>query len=267
VDTAQVLSNAALTGVDPLLLVVLVGALACRLWVVPSSGPTGRTCPAAVDRGLWRLQGMAMTGLSLNSLALLWSRAAEMGGRPWTAAGPLLWPLLAQTHYGQAWLIRVLALMGAWLAWLTARHRPGLGTPPALMLLAGAVVVWTRSATGHNAAWGDWTPEEWADWLHGMSAGLWGGGLVAFSLVIGPQLIQSAGEPTAQALGMVERLSSLSALALGGVLLSGLYVAWRQHAEMLGEEEASVGGVPERRDTRHLTNPEHGCSALAGPQG
>ena len=41
----------------------------------------------------------------------------------------------------------------------------------------------TRSASGHAADWGDLTWPEVIDWVHLMAGAVWGGGLIALSIM------------------------------------------------------------------------------------
>jgi copper resistance protein D len=229
--TAQTLLHATPTALDLLSTVLLIGTLASWLWVLPPVATRDSVEPFAdLAGGLRRLLLVALIGISVSSPAVLVGRAAEMSARPVSAIAPILPTVVLRTHYGHVWLVRLAALTTVWVIWWVSRRRPSSRALTVLMFLSGAVVAWTRSASGHNAAWGDWSPAQWVDWLHVMSAGLWGGALLAFATVVGPRLARNSVPSGPDVVDLVQRLSTLSGAALAGVLLSGIYIAWAQVA-------------------------------------
>ena len=93
------------------------------------------------------------------------------------------------------------------------------------MLIAAVLTAFTYSASSHAADRGDFTLTELNDWLHLLSASVWGGGILASALFIFPALKKRPEQRHAWIAEMVGRLSSLSALALALVLVTGTYNA------------------------------------------
>jgi hypothetical protein len=113
------------TAFDLLALVISLGALGCRLGILPAvEAVSGAVGMEAILRPLWRLLVICLTALTVSSLAELVGRAVEMSGLPLPDVLPLLPTILFHTHYGRVWLLRPLALTGLWARWcLGRRHR------------------------------------------------------------------------------------------------------------------------------------------------
>ena len=164
-----------LTAVDLLALVICLGGLGCRLWILPAvQAVSGTSGVVAILLPRWQLLLICLTALTISSLGELFGRAAEMSGLPFPDVLPLLPTILFHTHYGWVWLLRALALTGLWVGWsLGKRHRQSRRMP-VLMFAAGTFVALTRSASGHAADWGDPSFAELMDWLHGIASALSG---------------------------------------------------------------------------------------------
>src|SRR5262249_48680299 len=89
------------TAVDLLALATCVGALSCRLWVLP---PTATTMDekhvAPLWAVLWRLLTVCLLLLTLSSLGELVGRTMTMGDLPLAASLRVLPTVLLHTHYG-----------------------------------------------------------------------------------------------------------------------------------------------------------------------
>lgn len=210
---------------DHLALITVLGVLSCRLWVLPQA-------EVIEDRGIggtaWvrlrRLLGMALVVLTVTGFLLLAARALQMSRQPPGALPEVLPTVLMKTHYGRVWLIRTGALVGLWLGWWGLR-RTGRTSLPALMFGGAAIMVWSYSATGHAADWGDFTWTEWLHWLHVLSASLWAGGLLAFLLALFPVLIPQSAAHKAFLAETMHRLSVIAVFAVIGVWATGLFNA------------------------------------------
>jgi putative copper resistance protein D len=197
----------------------MVGMLACRIIVLPHA------TDGALPRRLQRATGVALALLTLASFGILLSRTLELNGGAWATLWHDMRVALAVTHFGHVWLWRVPALIVAWLAWLITSRRQ---RDAWIMLLALAVIAFTRSATGHPADHGDFTLAVWVDWLHILAAGAWVGSLFAMSLVVFPRLAASGDRATAAGVAIFQRLSTLSGAALGVLLAAGIYNVYTQ---------------------------------------
>ncbi len=210
---------------DILALTTCIGALACRLWVVPSATPESYVIQPLLAR-LWRLLLACLAVLALSSVIGLIQRAAEMSGRPHGEVLSILHMVLFNSHYGQAWLVRIFALVMLWVGWLRGRRKLDSHAVPIFMLGGGVLIALTRSASGHGADAGDLSLPELMDWFHLLAASLWSGGMVAFTFVIFPTWFRYGKQHVRLIADMVQRLSRLAGIALAAVLLTGLYNSW-----------------------------------------
>lgn len=212
----------AITVVDVLALAMSVGSLLCAVYLVPVCG-FSRADSYGLDQALWRALGGCLGILWITSLAWLWVRTAAMSGNTLPDALPVIPIVLFQSHFGSVWWLRVIAMIWASAAWLAGRASGGRWRTAAYAALFGlAWVAASRSAAGHAAAAGDWTPRELVDWLHVMSISVWGGSLVATVVLMFPRLSRTSAIGRAR---FAQRFSRIAGLALGGVLASGIYNA------------------------------------------
>jgi putative copper resistance protein D len=149
------------------------------------------------------------------NLVTLWLESVAMAEVPVTEAGGAAWAMLTTTHWGVAWAIGMLALATA-----------AAGTPR-LILCALAVFWYTRGMVSHAAGDGDFSLRLVADWVHLGLISLWVGE-VAIAGVIAMQAapIMTADDRRARA-AYVLSLSTSATLALAGIVVTGLYAAWR----------------------------------------
>lgn len=215
----------AATAIDITALCSAIGALACMLWILPMGdandyGPTHA-------RRLWSLMALCLALLSLDTLVLLLHRSHVLSDLPYGQSWPVLPKVLAHTHYGHIWLVRIAAVGAAWFVWWLGRRRPGQRRWAAFMAVVMAVLAFTRSATGHSADQGDFTLLELMDWLHIMAGSAWAGGVVAFTLILLNGFMRNSG-PLPPFNLSVHRLSQLAAAAALVVLISGAYNTWQK---------------------------------------
>lgn len=209
----------ALSAFDIAALLAVIGALACRIAVVPC-GKAGHPHGA-----LHRTTGVLLALLTLASFGILLSRTLELNGGMWATVFTDLGVALRVTHFGHVWLWRLPALAIAWLAWTWAR-RGQRNYAAWIALFAAAAIALTRSETGHPADHGDFALAVWIDWLHILATGAWVGTLFAMSLAVFPQLQRD--HDTDRNLAIFQRLSTLSGWALGVLLAAGIYNAWTE---------------------------------------
>ncbi|HMK13632.1 MAG TPA: CopD family protein [Burkholderiales bacterium] len=175
---------------------------------------------------LWRLLLACLAVLALSSVIGLIQRAAEMSGRPHGEVLSILHVVLFNSHYGQAWLVRIFALVMLWFLWLLGRRKLDSHVIPIYMLIGAALIALTRSASGHGADAGDLSLQEFMDWFHLLAASLWSGGMIAFTGVIFPTWFRYGEQHVKLIADMARRFSGLAGIALAAVLLTGLYNAW-----------------------------------------
>lgn len=217
----MVLLPTALSAFDIAAVLAALGAVACRLAVVPRDA----TCVPA--RALQRFTGATLALLTVSSLGILLSRTLELNGSDWSTLPADARLALTATHFGHVWAWRVPALAIAWLAWLGARRQRRDWTTW-LIALAIAAIALTRSETGHPADHGDFTLAVWIDWLHVLAAGAWVGSLFGMSWVVFPQLLRAGDTATAESARIFQRLSTWCGVALAVLVACGIYNASTQ---------------------------------------
>ena len=210
---------------DLLALTTCIGALVCRLWVVPSVTTESYLIQPLLAK-LWQLLLACLAVLTLSSIIGLIQRAAEMSGRPYSEVFSILFAVLFNSHYGQAWLVRIFALVMLWVGWLLGRRKFKSRVVPIFMLVSAALIALTRSASGHGAVAGDLSLPELMDWFHLLAASLWSGSLVAFAAVVFPTWLRYGEQHVKLIADMAQRFSGLAGIALAAVLLTGLYNSW-----------------------------------------
>lgn len=210
----------ALTVLDIAALQILIGALACRLWLLPVAD---RAYAPVQSWRLTRLTGGCLVVLSLTSIALLLNSAHEMSGVGYRHIGPVLLTVLRATHFGHVWIVRALAIAALWLTYAMRRSARRETVPGLAMLVLVAILAFARSASGHAADMGNFSPHEIGDWVHLMTTSLWAGGVIAASLTVF-RVAEASGLRALSDQGA--RLSVLATAAFGIVLGSGIYDAW-----------------------------------------
>jgi putative copper resistance protein D len=215
---------------------VAIGAAASMLWL-----RDGASAWAAHTTARLRPLAMACIAVALvASSCMFWLEAASMAEVSVWAAGPAVLSMATATHYGMAWCAGLFALAVA-LCMLGSSRFQG-GVPGSL--IAMTMYFYTRSMVSHAADEGDISLPLAADWLHLIAVSLWVGEVV----VAGLFTMRASLPVTADraALGSyVERLSSSATMALAGIVVTGLYGAWR-----------NVGAL------EHLTGSAYGLALL-----
>jgi putative copper export protein len=175
---------------DILALFIYIGALACHLWVIlPIGGVLYSPVTEALRIRLWHLRAAGVAALTISSFMGLLIHAIDMSDRRISTIFSVLPVIILQTHYEHLWVARPVALAALWMGWEIGRRRLDSCAIPVFMLSAGAVIGMSRSASGHAADWGDQPLPVLMDWLHLLSASVWGGGLIALSIVVLPKII------------------------------------------------------------------------------
>ncbi len=195
--------------------VFLAGTVICRLWVLPPARG-GRS----IQPNMWRPFGPAIGIMAAAAAVELLARVSAISGTSFWAAAGLLPLVVSHTHFGRVWLIRVALLALLAIVFLGSgakrrERRPAL----LLMLLAVLLVSMTESAYGHPADKGDFTFREANDWFHLLGAEAWGGGLLALSVLVLPQILRPGGFPDdenrpALIAGVARRFSALAGIAV-----------------------------------------------------
>lgn len=214
----------ALTFADVLALACCIGALSCRLWIVPPAEAS------SVGRQIFQRSAVTVGAcagvLAATSVGLLWWRASSLSDTPASQSLALLPAVVAHTHLGHAWAVRTAAVSGLGGLWAAARRKPEGVVLWWLMLAAAAVLAFSRSASGHAADAGDFTVEEWADWVHLMAISVWAGSVLVVPALVLPALTRTTSAAPSFVAHFARRFSRSSGLALGLLVLAGSYSAW-----------------------------------------
>jgi putative copper export protein len=109
------------------------------------------------------------------------------------------------------------------------------------MLIAMFVIGWSYSASGHASAWGDLSLAQLVDSAHIAFTTSWLGGLVVLAVAARPLYLCPEGPERLYAAEMAERLSRLAGLCLVGVVLTGIYNAVTQIAQVSALWETAYG--------------------------
>jgi len=163
-------------------LAVLVGASWLHVWsMTPDS--KGQTFPPPVFQRLRRLYLFCLAVLTTSSIGILVLRSMEMSGVGFPEVGTVLPAIVLKTHFGSMWLLRLAGLFCAWLIWGTRKRHMDSRFPSYSLLIAAAVIAFSRSSSGHLADFGDFSAQQIGDWLHLSAVSCWVGSLVAVAFL------------------------------------------------------------------------------------
>jgi copper resistance protein D len=211
------------TFLDLAALTALIGAAWCLLWIVP---PAKEASPTIFSVRLRRLLLVCLAALVISSIVGLLQRSMEMSGFGATAVLPVLPAVLSKSHYGSIWFVRMAGLAAAWIVVLAGGRSLNSRISGVLLLLSGAVIAFSRSASGHPADFGDLSPQQLADWLHLLAVSSWGGGLLALAASLTPSLTAEDSLLQQFVAGMADRFYVLFGPVLTVLVFTGLYNAW-----------------------------------------
>jgi len=214
----------AITGFDVLAVALIVGAIAARLAWLPGAYDGSRLQPLLLRR-LNVLFAAVLGLLTLTSIAMLFARSVAISGEPFPQVAGVVPLVLQKTDFGRVWLARAAAVLLMWLLWMSMAMRRR--RQACLLAILVGVVAFSRSATGHAGDHGDFAWPVWIDWLHLISAGLWGGAIVTFVLAVRPVLRQHSQQDDLAA-AIVKRYSMLAAAGLALAAATGIYNAWQR---------------------------------------
>lgn len=231
------------TWLELLSIAFCIGVLTCRLLVFPPSAPAGLPGQGDFSRRAWPLFGLALVLIFVGSSADLFMRAAMMSGRPLSAVLPVMPTVLFQTHYGRVWIVRIVTLLLlSFFFWAGLRYRDSRIFLVSALVLTLFIAA-TRSASGHASDAGDFSLSEMMDWLHLVSASVWGGGLFVLSLVILPVIIGPDDLPAPLLASVAGRFSRMAGAAVGVLTLTALYNGWLHVGSLKGLWLTPYGGT------------------------
>lgn len=213
----------AVQGAQDVLLALAAGALACHL-LLERSLPFDS---AVKGRALARGRLAALCALVLACGLYLWLEAAVMSGSSFGAAGAALGAVLTQSHFGMAWAV---GCVGAVFACLAGGAR---NSRTAWWLAAAGMIVYAagKAAASHAADAGDFTLRETVHVVHLLATAFWAGSVMVAAALLWRSRLTTAATP-AQRVAFCTQLSHLATIALGVVIVSGIYNATQDTAHL-----------------------------------
>jgi copper resistance protein D len=213
IQSAQQLATVALN----LGTALAVGCCLSAAWMAGAGSPWALRCRPQLLR--CALAALAVAGVA--DLAILWLQAAAMAEVPVLQARSAVAATLTGTHFGNAWMAGFAALAVAAAAAALRQRAAAI-----VALVALALFLYSRSMLSHAAADGDASLRLAIDWLHLVLVSVWVGEVFVAGLFT---LHGTAGGPPTQRAEQaryIEALSTSATVALGGIVLSGLYNTW-----------------------------------------
>ncbi|MBI5304500.1 MAG: copper resistance protein CopC/CopD [Chloroflexi bacterium] len=207
----------------------LIGALAILFFAMRGHAESNAALAASVRRRTW-VWAFGACALSFTAgVGLIFLQA--------NSAGNDGWQILVQASYGARAILRqsLVAILGALIfagVIATRRAKSFLESRATRVAILGLVLALvTLEASNSHTANGGSPMAIIAGALHLLAAGVWGGGLVAMSLVLVPLLRRGLTEQ-ALARAVLRRFGALAALGLGVLLATGLYNSGVQVASL-----------------------------------
>ncbi|MDY7573245.1 copper resistance D family protein [Actimicrobium sp. CCI2.3] len=203
-----------------LALSVLVGATLAGSWL--AGQPSGWAIAAARQaHGTARIAA----GLTLlASLLVLWLQVAVMTELPLLSAAPAIVAVLSESHFGLCWLAGLAALV--LILVLQSFHRQGAAMACALLVFAVS-----RALVSHAVMDGDLSWSVASESLHLLLISAWVGMvLVAGWIVLARPAATPADIDSCRRYARI--LSRGALLAFAGLLLTGVFNAWRAMSEV-----------------------------------
>jgi copper resistance protein D len=207
---------------------LLIGALLAASWLgVSADLGESAVNGVAADWGtrLHRLKIACVVVLVTAHLVRPWFVASSMSGATQFREVLALVPtILTSTRQGGLWYANSAAL-----TMLVAAQffRSGRGASAAAWIEIAALcaLAASKAASSHASEEGDFTLAEISQFLHLLATSVWAGAIVVSGLFVVPRLAVLAGASALWIYG--GRLSKTVTWALGVLVLSGLYISWR----------------------------------------
>ena len=197
--------------------IVLGSAIAMLfVWGARRAGPDGDSAARLHGRFV-SLVGVGLVAVLASNLLMLAAQSLRLGAPAFDAL---------QTTFGATWMARMAitaALLGAWFVAERAKRPSGRTYAPTLAL--GLALIATTTMMGHGTAAGE--PAAAAlDYLHGLAAAAWIGGIAFLAFALLPAL-RASGQPGERAaLAALPRFSVAAAASIGAAVAAGPLLMW-----------------------------------------
>ena len=211
-------------------LLVLIGAVAFRWWVLPRVGVTVAE-PARRDLS-YGAAGAGLWGAWFLAVSALARLAAQLGTMYSSVAGGVvsLSGMMLGTPWGHGWLLEIVALAFVVAGLRAVRREPTLVLSWRIAAAATVGLAFVPAMSGH--AIGDRTFAPFTvlfDGAHVLAAGTWLGTLLVMVVIGLPVCLRAASGGRAESLATMVNAFSPLALASAGVLVFSGVVAARVH--------------------------------------
>ena len=223
---------------------VIIGSSLAVLWlqaVAVSEFVDGGLTPN-FDTQLRRVWTVSASVLIICHLVRPWFVASTMSGSTsFVEVCGLIPTILSSTRQGGLWFANSAAL-AVLLAgrWVTGKWP--LAIAAWIQIGALGVLAATKAASSHASEEGDFSLPEICQFLHLIATAVWSGSIIVSGLVVVPGLAASGKAPALWSYG--RRLSKFVTWALGVLVLSGLYISWRDmHGALSGLWTSSWGKI------------------------
>jgi putative copper resistance protein D len=207
---------------ENLFLAVVVGTLMCEGWISNDQSLWGRPIRSRMSGIVW----MGVFGTLVASLPVLWAATATMSDSTLAATAPMLWPVLTGTHIGYMWQLGTAMLLAFVVVRRFGRTSETL-IPRAAMWVSLAVFIFSRSDASHAAAAGDFTLAIAIDFLHLFLISVWIGIVLVAAWVVLPAGTQRLAQDIPSQHAFIIALSRTATYVLIGIVMTGIYNAWR----------------------------------------
>ena len=211
-------------------LLVLIGAVAFRWWVLPRVGATVAE-PARRDLS-YGAAGAGLWGAWFLAVSALARLAAQLGTMYSSAPGGMVsWSgLILGTPWGHGWLLEIVALAFVVAGLRAVRREPTLVLSWRIAAAAAVGLAFVPAMSGHAIADRTFAPfTVLFDGAHVLAAGMWLGTLLVMLVVGVPVALRAASGGRAESLAAMVNAFSPLALTSAGVLVFSGVVAARVH--------------------------------------
>jgi copper transport protein len=209
-------------------LLVLIGAVAFRWWILPRIGTTVAE-PARRDLS-YGAAGAGLWGAWFVAVSALARLAAQLGTMQSAGGVPSFSGMIFGTPWGHGWLLEIVALVFVVAGLRAVRREPTLVPPWRIAAAAAVGLAFVPALSGHAIADRSFAPfTVLFDGLHVLAAGMWLGTLLVILVVGVPVALRVASGGRTESLAtMVNAFSPLALTSAGMLVFSGI-VAARVH--------------------------------------
>ena len=195
----------------------MVGSCASIVWLNGSRSDWAKT---SLVRSHYLLRTATVLTLA-STLFMLWLQAAAMAEAPLLEAWNVIPAMLETTHFGHAWLVGFVAMLGV-LGKLALPLAAVTACRTSFVMPAILIFAYSRSAVSHAGIQGWVQAAVWVDMAHLLLVSLWSGsvfiaGFAALAHAIGPSPVARL-----DASRWIRALSKTAAWTLVGIVATGI---------------------------------------------